>query len=1398
MNSKLGIDVGGAANLDTTHLFSDEDLLMESYSDNNNQQNDTTKIGILQLKRKISQDFEIKSNIDIKQSVEEMILANDPSIYKKIKMEPEIENSETTITEEKKTTKPLEQFTKWLVEKLFNPDWESRHGASTSLREVLKKISFAPTIHKVNDLNDSIHTEIKSSVNLKLNIFFEYCLVKLLSVIALDRFADYIGDEAVAPVRETCAQIIGIISSHLNVSTTNMNRLAKLCYVLNSFIELEDDHCWEIRHSGIMSLKYTIAASAAMYQSNSKSENLNKLKLIFDLTFDNILRCLKDNDDDVRHVASTALEPVSNFLNNLLDINKIEHLIKILIDVLVNKLDDLATSCSNIMSLLSDLLTIKSNSLVFLRFLNGQSIIPHLIIFFQHSSIQVKKTALETINKIIVAINDSYKDMNDSKQNITLNFEALETKENLVQLFRLLFQQAILLPSEYAFGILENLIEQLWSTLCNELSIGCLINVCFPYITTWVLLMMHSPNQPIDSIYLVQQSNSFSSNIQNFNDQSKEYIGSNQIKFEEKLVKDLVVIKCRLLSARLLAKLFYRISFTDLDTKDIDSNDKPINVIINFLCSQINFKSGIQRFCFGLLMIEWGKLIFTLNKEMLLDEIITIPSANNIFKLSEQILQKVSTSLEENTIYFDEIAMLFTKLQKDTRSLINIFVKFNATLLENYLNQSVFTFEDVTVICNLAQTILNDPIQQAKLNLSTNFKIEMQTIINNLVDLNQQTCLEQENLQIRSSSSLASASIAIQCQSQRMNPLIRPLMDSIRFESNQDLQIIASRHLSVLLAHARIRSPNPIPKIFKNILSYLSNDPVKTPVIQQMIPLKDFTQTPGKDPYESNRYYGILSDRSYAQQFHSNGNISENSLEEGLILKSKNRSSSSLHLSEQNENHNANNTIKLQIEKRGAESTLKAICEIYEEKIEIIVPELIQAPLNQLELISKLDFETSNIKITTNGDFIRTLISSIESCEKNLSKYQDFANHLQLIEYLCTCGTLNSRLLKDKFLRELLKIFKFIKCPLSAIRHLVCRCVSSICVQETNDSMNLILEYLLDTLDNSDFNLFARQGSVELIYCLCERFGNLIIPFTVIFIVPILKRMCDLDYYVRNTASQCFATLIKLYPLGDSLAQKNDLSHILIKNENVLKIKYEQQDFLDQLMDNRKLKPYVLPHEVLKNVELRSYQQMGVNWLAFLKKFNLHGILCDDMGLGKTLQSICILAGDHYEKQKKYEKRIFLKSENLHQKEIDDSFLPSIIICPTTLTNHWFHEIERFVDNNCLNPLIYCGSVTERESLRRKFFSGVQSKIKSSNNKNQRYNILIVSYDIIRHDVNFVSSQQWNYCILDEGHLIKSSKTKLFKSIKQIRASNRLILTGTPIQNNVTELWCLFDFLIPG
>ncbi len=111
--------------------------------------------------------------------------------------------------------------------------------------------------------------------------------------------------------------------------------------------------------------------------------------------------------------------------------------------------------------------------------------------------------------------------------------------------------------------------------------------------------------------------------------------------------------------------------------------------------------------------------------------------------------------------------------------------------------------------------------------------------------------------------------------------------------------------------------------------------------------------------------------------------------------------------------------------------------------------------------------------------------------------------------------------------------------------------------------------------------------------------------------------------------------------------------------------------------------------------------------------------------------------------------------------------LSSIVIYPPTLTGHWVFEIEKFCSRQYLNPLHYTGPPTERQLLR--------SKVK-------KHNLVVVSYDIVRNDIDFFRTIQWNYCILDEGHIIKNGKTKLAKAIKQLSAGHRLILSGTPIQ----------------
>lgn len=159
------------------------------------------------------------------------------------------------------------------------------------------------------------------------------------------------------------------------------------------------------------------------------------------------------------------------------------------------------------------------------------------------------------------------------------------------------------------------------------------------------------------------------------------------------------------------------------------------------------------------------------------------------------------------------------------------------------------------------------------------------------------------------------------------------------------------------------------------------------------------------------------------------------------------------------------------------------------------------------------------------------------------------------------------------------------------------------------------------------------------------------------------------------------------------------------------------------------------------------------------------------MGLGKTLQTICIIASDHF-----LRKQEFAKTGSVENRR-----LPSLIVCPPTLSGHWQQEIKQFAP--FLTALCYIGNPAERARVRAQLGTT---------------DIVITSYDICRNDIENIGSFSWNYCVLDEGHIIKNSKAKLTQAVKRISANHRLILSGTPIQNNVLELWSLFDFLMPG
>ncbi|XP_050226805.1 ATP-dependent DNA helicase DDM1 [Mercurialis annua] len=186
---------------------------------------------------------------------------------------------------------------------------------------------------------------------------------------------------------------------------------------------------------------------------------------------------------------------------------------------------------------------------------------------------------------------------------------------------------------------------------------------------------------------------------------------------------------------------------------------------------------------------------------------------------------------------------------------------------------------------------------------------------------------------------------------------------------------------------------------------------------------------------------------------------------------------------------------------------------------------------------------------------------------------------------------------------------------------------------------------------------------------------------------------------------------------------------------------------------------------LLTGGKLKSYQIKGVKWLISLWQNGLNGILADQMGLGKTIQTIGFLA-------------------HLKGKGLDG---PYLVIAPLSTLSNWVNEISRFTPS--INAIIYHGDKKQRDEIRRKYMPrSIGSK----------FPIIITSYEVALSDARkYLRHYDWKYVAVDEGHRLKNSKCKLLKELKLIPMENKLLLTGTPLQNNLAELWSLLNFILP-
>ena len=219
-----------------------------------------------------------------------------------------------------------------------------------------------------------------------------------------------------------------------------------------------------------------------------------------------------------------------------------------------------------------------------------------------------------------------------------------------------------------------------------------------------------------------------------------------------------------------------------------------------------------------------------------------------------------------------------------------------------------------------------------------------------------------------------------------------------------------------------------------------------------------------------------------------------------------------------------------------------------------------------------------------------------------------------------------------------------------------------------------------------------------------------------------------------------------------------------IKGGNVL------QEIVGKLL-NKEFKRKLVPKAL--NAELRSYQKEGFKWINEITDLGFGGVLADDMGLGKTLQIIAFL---------------------LSQKKSK-----SIVVVPTSVIYNWMDEFEKFAPSIRIG-LVH-GSKSKRDKVLRDFKRGLGIKIEEENLKEksyEKYDVLLTTYGTLKNDEKAYENLSFDYCIIDEAQNIKNPSAQATLSVKNIKSRCNIALTGTPIENNLMELWSIFDFVMPG
>ena len=1194
---------------------------------------------------------------------------DDTQLVKEFKGETEDEKPIIQPDEEHSTEWPFEVMCDFLANDLFDANWEIRHGAAMGLRELLR--SHGKGAARRFGLS-------RSRNEASNNGYLEDIACRLVCVLMLDRFGDYVSDTVVAPLREAAGQSLGALLSQVS------DTLAVSIYDFLQIMIIQKDTglkrpIWEVSHGGMIGLRYFVAVRKDLLLEDND---------IIDGVLAAVTRGLAHSDDDVKSVSAATLVPIAAEVTKLRPL-ALGSLMTVVWDCLLDMQDDLSASTGTVMDLLATLCSYPE-VIVAMRESAEEDpeqsfdqLVPRLYHFLRHTITSVRQSVLKALSTFLSIAPSNTSGWVDGRfARLLFQNMLLERNQTVVRASFEVWQSLMSVIQQHEIpNFWTSLSPHVQPMLQSALSPVGQARRPIPLDTTLLIKPSGAPMSAVSSKHSRKDSDQHSKKRQKIEEEAitsqreTHNTDGHMIHGEVELVGSEVILRTRIYCARALGLL--------LPAQDEHGFGSYWTTLSPYLQS----RNSSTRLYAGMVAEELAK-----HSKL---------EGKNLTDAVSQL--QILLDAEAEPWYADIVSSL-QAARGQCHTLLNAF-QHNAQVSRGKLptiavvcqgedgaGPNAFSLSDAEAIVSHDFDRLIKSLTPVQRVAGTQYLHDAR---NNAKEVVEEAKSIKLNRDTAVRASIGSVLVALYEIPKKPGQLIKSLMDSIKAEEHEELQMRSANAVAALIDHYS-SSPKrgPVDKLVSNLAKFSCVDTSETPEFERHKDLEDVVLSLRKE--EDRR------DHPDAARF-------EREAKEARIMR------------------------------RGARLALGRLASLYGpallEKLPVLKA-LLEEPLQPLAA-------TSSPK-----DFSPTLGQGQE-----------------LVDTLSTLKTISPMLdsgLHSWVLTMMPLVAKAMRSRLSVVRYVAAKCFATICSVMPAEAMTTLVEQVLPNISNP-LDLSDRQGITECVYHLIQIMGDDILPYVIFLIVQVLGRMSDANDDVRLLATTSFATLVKLVPLESGILDPPGMPKALLEGRE------RERKFMAQMLDPKKVEPFEIP--VAIKAELRPYQQDGVNWLAFLNRFGLHGVLCDDMGLGKTLQTLCIVASDHH-----------LRAEEYAQTKAPDKRpMPSLIVCPPSLSGHWQQEIKQFAP--FLTCVPYVGGPSERSGRRHHL---------------QAADIVITTYDICRNDTETLVPITWNYCVLDEGHLIKNPKIKLTQAVKKLVSNHRLILSGTPIQNNVLELWSLFDFLMPG